>query len=50
VPRLHAFASGDQLAVIGSEFLDWVAADRSGGADARLQEWRARVQALRRLL
>lgn len=45
VPRLHPLASGDQLAVIGRDFLDWAAAgpDRQGD----LAQWRERIERLR---
>ncbi len=45
VPRLHPLASGDQLTVVGTEFLDWVG-DEPGRRDA-LAEWRERIDQLR---
>ncbi len=45
VPRLHPLASGDQLAVVGRDFLDWV--DQEPGRDAALAEWRHRIDQLR---
>lgn len=47
VPRLHLLASGDQLAVVGREFLDWAAANQD---IAVIEEWRSRVQPLRDLV
>jgi hypothetical protein len=44
VPRLHLLASGDQLAVVGRELLDWAAANQD---IAVIEEWRSRVQPLR---
>jgi hypothetical protein len=45
VPRLHPLASGDQLAVIGRDFLVWA----SGGPERHgdLAQWRARIDQLR---
>lgn len=45
VPQLHPLASGDQLAVIGRDFLDWASEGR--GRAAELIEWRERVELLR---
>lgn len=45
VPRLHPLASADQLSVVGSDFLDWVASGDGRGAD--LEEWRASVERIR---
>ena len=45
VPRLHPLASGDQLAVIGRDFLDWAAEGRDRAEE--LIEWRDWVGLLR---
>lgn len=42
VPRLHPLASGDQLAVVGREFLERVEQGK-----APLEPWRERVRRLR---
>ncbi|HEX5017862.1 MAG TPA: hypothetical protein VFX15_09800 [Actinomycetes bacterium] len=44
VPVLHPFATGDQLTVIGREFLDWCAASDD---EAVLRNWRAWIDRLR---
>ncbi len=44
VPVLHPLASGDQLAVVGREFLAWIVA--SSDADA-LERWRSDIGRLR---
>ena len=44
VPVLHPLASGDQLAVIGGEFLDWV---ELAGDPSALSQWRGRVDLIR---
>jgi len=45
VPRLHPLASGDQLAVVGRDFLDWAGERPERHVD--LAQWRARIQQLR---
>jgi hypothetical protein len=45
VPRLHPLASGDQLAVLGGDYLDWVAGEP--GRETSLGEWRRRIDQLR---
>jgi hypothetical protein len=45
VPRLHPLASGDQLSVVGTEFLDWVGDEP--GRRSHLAEWRDRIDQLR---
>jgi hypothetical protein len=45
VPLLHPLASGDQLAVIGRELLDWVEATSSTDA---LAAWRIELDRVRR--
>ncbi len=45
VPRLHPLASGDQLSVVGGDFLHWVAS--ADGPEVVLQEWRTRIDRLR---
>ncbi|MEO8107941.1 MAG: hypothetical protein ABI720_11555 [Actinomycetes bacterium] len=45
VPRLHTLASGDQLAVVGRDFLDWASGEPN--REPELDEWRARVERLR---
>jgi hypothetical protein len=45
VPLLHPLASGDQLAVIGRELLDWVEAASSTDA---LAAWRIELDRVRR--
>ena len=47
VPRLHPLASGDQLAVVGREFFDWVAAADDASV---IEGWRARVKPLREVV
>jgi hypothetical protein len=42
VPRLHPLASGDQLAVVGFDFLAWAVEGQ-----APVEEWRERVHRLR---
>jgi hypothetical protein len=42
VPRLHPLASGDQLAVVGREFLV-----RAARGEAPLEPWRERMRRLR---
>jgi hypothetical protein len=46
VPVLHPLASGDQLAVIGREFLDWV---HTASATDALSTWRTEVDRIRRV-
>jgi hypothetical protein len=47
VPRLHPLASGDQLRVVGSDLLDWVAGTPTDGTEDVLAEWRALIERLR---
>lgn len=47
VPRLHPLASGDQLAVIGREFLTWAESASGASAVAALAHWRGEVDRLR---
>lgn len=48
VPALHPLASGDQLAVIGRDFLAWVEASTDNGHQTgALDEWRAGIGRLR---
>ena len=42
VPRLHPLASGDQLAVVGREFLA-----RAAEGEVPVEEWRERLHKLR---
>ncbi len=44
VPVLHPFATGDQLTVIGREFLDWCTASDD---EAALGGWRTSIDRLR---
>jgi hypothetical protein len=45
VPQLHPLASGDQLAVVGRDLLDWL--ESGQGDPSVLKTWRDRVQQLR---
>ena len=45
VPHLHPLASGDQLAVIGRDFLEL--GDRESRTRGDLARWRERVERLR---
>jgi hypothetical protein len=48
VPRLHPFASADQLSVVGGDFLDWVSS--ADDREAVLEEWHRLVERLRRVV
>jgi hypothetical protein len=47
LPVLHPLATGDQLEVVGREFLDWA---ESGRGEPDVERWRAELDRVRRVV